>query len=255
MHDPMTVAFTIKRPWPQRRSVHVTRTGESVTMPRYWPSWATIWHVDPESDGSDDSCGWSFPKAAPEDRAWPARHAEHYWSQRFGNSTGGFHHASSLEILTSVWCEVRTQYTKKREGYIWLPLPRRDRDEILQLCISSVDNLHDAIQHARTGPAGMEELLRLVIRLQRRLYRSWWRHPRWHIWHWRIQVQPLQSLKRFLFARCLVCGGRFGWNESACSSWDGGERIWHCSCDQHDPGRVANTLMVRRVEEDVHKVR
>ena len=22
----------------------------------------TIWHVDPETDGTDDSCGWSRPK-------------------------------------------------------------------------------------------------------------------------------------------------------------------------------------------------
>jgi hypothetical protein len=33
--------------------------------------------------------------------------------------------------------------------------------------------------------------------------RTRWRlHPRWHVWHWRIQVVPLQNLKRWLWGRC-----------------------------------------------------
>ena len=43
MHEPMTVAFEIK-------SLFKTRG--------YRNSLITVWHVDPEKDGTDDSCGW-----------------------------------------------------------------------------------------------------------------------------------------------------------------------------------------------------
>jgi hypothetical protein len=29
---------------------------------------------------------------------------------------------------------------------------------------------------------------------------------KWHVWHWKIQVSPLQSLRAFLFDRCETCG-------------------------------------------------
>ena len=45
MHDPETVAFDIKYPWKSRDR-------------EYRGSFVTIWHVDPEKDGTDDSCGW-----------------------------------------------------------------------------------------------------------------------------------------------------------------------------------------------------
>lgn len=38
-------------------------------------------------------------------------------------------------------------------------------------------------------------------------------HPRWHVWHWRIQIHPLQQFMRWAFVRCEVCRGRFKWNE------------------------------------------
>lgn len=41
----MTVAFEIKRPWPQFTRGEFARS----TWGRlYWPTWITIWHVDPE---------------------------------------------------------------------------------------------------------------------------------------------------------------------------------------------------------------
>lgn len=46
---------------------------------------------------------------------------------------------------------------------------------------------------------------------------------RWHVHHWRIQVAPLQDLRRRLFQRCAWCGGRS--TKKNCVnhslSWDG----------------------------------
>jgi hypothetical protein len=46
VHDPSTVAWEIRAPW-FRRDKHF-RNG------RYHPALVTIWHVDPETDGTDD---------------------------------------------------------------------------------------------------------------------------------------------------------------------------------------------------------
>lgn len=63
MHDPMSVAFEIRRPWPRRVNWS--------TRKWYWPALITVWHVDPETDGTDNSCGW------PNNRWW--KFHVHHW--------------------------------------------------------------------------------------------------------------------------------------------------------------------------------
>ena len=57
MHDPLTVAFEIRYPWPWHR-----RVSGGVDLGR--PLLLTIWHVDPARNyvgkhSADDSCDWS----------------------------------------------------------------------------------------------------------------------------------------------------------------------------------------------------
>src|SRR6266850_1233431 len=56
MYDPMTQAFDIKYPWRK-----YGKTGRDEFQRSYRESFITIWHVDPEKNGTDDSCGWSRP--------------------------------------------------------------------------------------------------------------------------------------------------------------------------------------------------
>lgn len=61
--------------------------------------------------------------------------------------------------------------------------------------------------------------------------RSKWRiHPRWHVWHWRIQIHPLQGLMVYLFERCAICKKGYKWNEQRMGNWDG-NKSWHFRCD------------------------
>src|SRR5687767_14141855 len=52
MHDPMTVAFEIKYPWRKYPK------GDKYFPDGYREPFITVWHVDPEKRGSDDSCDW-----------------------------------------------------------------------------------------------------------------------------------------------------------------------------------------------------
>lgn len=89
---------------------------------------------------------------------------------------------------------------------------------------------------------------RIVHNTRRRFKpRPWWRHPRWHVWHWQLQCHPLQAFKRWAFSRCGGCGKRFTWGYSPVSaSWHGtgprwfrGERdVFHREC-HHTPVKAS----------------
>lgn len=56
------------------------------------------------------------------------------------------------------------------------------------------------------------------------------RRKRWrlHVHHWRLQVHPLQQLRRSLLTRCAWCGGRSVKGDPVCvsHSWDGPRGRW-----------------------------
>lgn len=68
------------------------------------------------------------------------------------------------------------------------------------------------------------------------------RDRRWrlHVHHWRIQVPPLQALRRRLLTRCEVCGGRSTrgnevdfsqqWDSPRSPWWRGEKGLRHMSC-------------------------
>jgi hypothetical protein len=69
MHDPMTIAFEIRRPWPQRSSMFRKidtrwKVGFSAFWTLagkeyYWPGLITVWHVDPSGFDSNHDCPYS----------------------------------------------------------------------------------------------------------------------------------------------------------------------------------------------------
>lgn len=62
-------------------------------------------------------------------------------------------------------------------------------------------------------------------------HRSRWR---WHVWHWRLQLPPLQALRRWALTRCAWCGGksRRGAVVNCSHQWDGPRGRWW----QGEPG-------------------
>ena len=151
MHDPKTVAHEIK------------------LLGHYF---ITIWHVDPETDGTDDSCGWPWPKLTAKERAY-------------------------AEAL--------------------------------------ITNEHDNLQHWFEDASQYDAIARIcqIFRLYKGLARPWWKHPRWHFWHWEFQIHPVQNFKRWAFSRCYHCGKRFGWGVAPVSlTWYGTGPLWFKSEDK-----------------------
>jgi hypothetical protein len=224
MHHPMTVAFEINRPWREKP----WREGE----PGYRPAMITIWHVDPEADGTDDSCGWFAPKATDAERKLAMELANEeanpvlrYFFNPHRPVTKDLkydlHYALPGDTVALCYAAIRT---------IAWRLDRREMDlKLTTLALDLGSMSHDNFQHVFGSykPAQRVDAFLLLIRAYRRVTRPWYHHPRWHIRHWQIQVQSLQALKRWLFSRCSVCGKRFSYGESPMSgSWNGTGPRW-----------------------------
>lgn len=252
MHDPMTVAFDIRLPWPGNK---------------YGIQLATIWHADPEKDGSDDSCGW-FIRSRHLDQAVLKR-----IEQRFDHDFDKVFHSDSkrvyfvglmtpngephftvpgvvLNLFFMAASEVFNSngFTNWRKARRWMQSHLFD---ILLFAENPTDSLHDGLTRkfeTGCGEAYTKEARdRRVKSLASTIYgwiarteRRWWQHPKWHLHHWKIQIHPLQQLKRWLFSRCEKCGKRFAWGESpVSSSWHGTGPRWfrseegvrHCRCN------------------------
>ena len=263
MHDPMTVAFTIKLPW-----YHTTKMGKSDY--RYWEDFITIWHVDPEK-GGEDSCGWSTPPLTELDRKVLASLvASDAYEMTFSsgsvpeqgvvlNPEYNYHQlapGNSLALVACAWLLIakeKAHLTGHDHGG-WRRLDRLSTREwwnVVQLALYPPDNLRASLcDPGRPREEQVEGFLRCVLRAYNRFYRPWYRHPRWHFWHWHLQIHPLQTFKRWAFSRCCKCGKRFRYGESPVTNqwnsegpkWFRSERgVFHGDCDRPASSQPAQT--------------
>jgi len=171
MHDSYTVAFEIRSPIGKKTKL----------CPHgYHDVWVTIWHVDPETDGSDNSCDW--------------------WGRKRKLS------AKEKAIVDAVW----------------------NLETILDNRPFYPDHeAHLRFQPVKEAAYALHQVTGFRI------------HPRWHIWHWEIQVRMFIDLKRWLWSRCSKCGQRFKWGYAPVSGqWDdegprwfrGETQVFHHEC-------------------------
>lgn len=239
MYDPMTQAFRIPFPWRSHGS-------------EYRSSFITIWHVDPESDGTDDSCGYIRPKLSADQlrriKSFAKDEAQNPWYQAFcGKTIDSPTEAQTLlaQIIYLVGSRFTKDYLCKpaikpvtyAEAYEWA----------MELLCCPIDNLRSSLcflpgWHSNNREDQLydreysaERLFYCVASFILRKRRPWYRHPKWHIWHWHIQIHPLQTFKRWAFSRCADCGGRFKWGESPWTNqWDSdGPRWFKSEYDVH----------------------
>lgn len=283
MHDPSTVAFDIKypwwkhRPWPKakrypepgadnhyawNRLTDAEKVGrDPMWRHGYRTTFITIWHVDPEKDGSDDSCGWSYPRLTPKQRerlhntAWSEGRNPYFMRCPAKEWKGTRYEAECLYrgivLLVADVLGIPLTFDEAARHAARTVHHADCIDPAGALCylpgyhdnFPNVDHsdppLKDGASRFRQERfAGIIDGIAVTLLRARR---PWWRHPKWHFWHWRLQIHPWQEFRRWAFDRCSKCGGGFAWGETCVSGqWDrnppkafrSSENIYHMDCSR-----------------------
>lgn len=248
MHSPETVAFEIYLGKKKKRNG------------KYRDPIITIWHHDPEKDGTDDSCGWFIRsrhiKEGIIDKV--AKDFEFEWDRTFTSSSGFTYNSGWFnplgENILSVQAIVLNMYliayrialnpdNKIEPGKMWdksYKFLNKHLVEIMLFAENNTDSMRDIIVRKyeigcdeKYTPERRKEWIKecasIVVCDIMRKTRPWYKHPKWHIHHWNIQFHPLQKIKRRFWDKCSVCGKR-GFKQSAMSDWNG-TKLWHQECD------------------------
>lgn len=233
MHSPETVAHEIRSPFKDKR-------GDRKSI-------ITIWHHDPEKDGTDDSCGWFIRERHVNQeildkikKEFDFNYKHYYWFDEKGIAK--FSTAGVLLNMyqTAAWIHFKRD-RKKFNNFL-----RKHLHSILLFAENPTDCGGDNItgkfylstnsnllsEDRFNGMAGM--IYTDILRKERK----WYQHPKWHIHHWNIQIHPLQKLKRRFWDKCSKCGKR-GFKGSAYSDW-GGKTVWHEHCDDTNKPNIVN---------------
>jgi hypothetical protein len=221
MHDPMTVAHEIYLGNKRKKNGH------------YRSPLITIWHADPESDGTDDSCGYTRPKLTDTQIAYTKKIAKDQFDQLYARKAAiaegkdYAHVCYNQDIYGTIYWLWRCFSKGKEVWQYGKPMSNHDLQYVYQLATNPIDNFQN---YKNNTLEEFETFVRLIYKAYCAYKRPWYKHPRWHIHHWRIQFHPLQQLKRRYWDKCAICGKR-GFKGSAHSDWDG-KRLWHSECDQ-----------------------
>ena len=244
MHDPMTQAFEIYGPrglfyqWQRRRALN--REDGTYSKIKWVDPLVTVWHVDPETDGSDDSCGFSRPKLGERDKEIVEDAVK--WDLKFPYFTSPSVSVGSvivdpaykfwqlppgetLALVAAAWQHIAWKRDNRRG---WRNLSASEISNIISLATCPTDNLRSILaDNEMKADERMRHFFRCVMRCYLTHHRRWYEHPRWHVRHWQIRVHAVQKLKRWLFSRCAECGKGFSWGYALVSyNWHGKGPQW-----------------------------
>lgn len=250
MHDPMTQAFQINYPWRK-----YGKSGRNEFEKHYRSPFITVWHVDPATDGSDDSCGWSRPRLSKDHlsrcKSLAGDEAREPWYQAYlGKKIESPTEAETLlrqaflligRVFSSAYaCKNPIKRVTFAEASAWAS----------DLLCSPSDNLRGSLSFLPGWSSNNDEdrvsdreycaerLFFCIASYILRERRPWYRHPRWHVWHWHLQIHPLQDFKRWAFSRCASCGKGFKYGQSGWTNqWNSdGPRWFKSESDLHHDG-------------------
>jgi hypothetical protein len=263
MHDPHTLITDIRIPFTGKKN-------KKGGWNEYPYSIASIWHLDPEVNGDESSCGWYMRAHHGDKEVYESIKKEFELELKFlCNSRQTTYLSFTLTLFYRVlyaiykdWNKVH-QYTRKHLEQIIL-FSNNPTDSIDR----SIDNLlqdyrrkylsHDLEAPKEYWKGHAEHFASVIYGQVLRDIRPWYKHPRWHIHHWKITIHPIQALKRALFSRCEVCGKKFKYGDSnvVSSSWYSTGPQWfksetnlrHMAC-QTLGQQIAKTVDFSKLEE------
>ena len=248
MHDPMTVAFRICWPWYRTYEFDKRKN-------KYWRTMLTIWHVDPERDGSDDSCGWFRPPLTKVQKEiihnLAGDEARDPWFRALTEKENRDPVACETLVrgaflLVSLCLENRCGWRRWR--------PRKRSVSLTEATIWAIHMVHNPVDNFRSSLAFLsgwhgnnyredspntieedkwfrersaQDFFSAIMGYILRQRRPWYRKPRWHVWHWQLQWEDVLIFKRWAFSKCAGCGKGFSWGYSpTTTSWHGTGPRW-----------------------------
>lgn len=210
MHDPMTVAFDIPNPFARHRDPAARKAGDPFRG--RWsnrPTLITVWHVDPETDGTDSSCqhaderhGWTerAEKQAREMASW----SETDFSERYFTAPGlpsvvTMPGGRAPLVFDAVSPGDALALTVAAFHTIAWQMEGRELSARHLRAAMRLGSFLDTARWFAPSKKGEDRVVtfRFLIRAYLRVDRPWWRNWRLHFWHWRIQIHPLQDLRRW----------------------------------------------------------
>lgn len=239
-YHPETLAFSFP-PYP-RGGTFTVKDGETRRAPwslgrafyalKPWIGF-DIWHIDPErpSNGqrTDDSCGWfeRRPREYTDAVAYVLKDAEAMHEIRRSlatraSVTGVYGHTYprmqagetlAVCLLVARYLELRRWWNGEdgnggaHASTLRRVFTRKRRvdDVAYDLALDPLDNLSSA-----DDPEG---LVRLIAGALHRRFKPWWKHPRWHVHHWKVNFNIVWNVRR-MFQRCATCAEPLGFGYS-----------------------------------------
>lgn len=180
-HHPETVAHEIKWPFSKKTSFGT-----------YKKTLVTIWHNDPCTDRTDNSCGWfvrarHLCKKLREDvhKEFLFHYKHNYWFDATGKPVFSVPGTVLNMFHTAIFIYFDKKHNKAAK---WMSTHLA---ELLLFSENYIDSLHSTITR-RYGGAIDEEFMKgvadTILCYIVRKERPWYKHPRWHIRHWSIQI-------------------------------------------------------------------
>lgn len=218
MHDPLTLAFEIPNPFARHYDPAARKRGDL-----FAGAWSrrdplvTIWHKDPWK-GSEDSCDWH------------GFHGAWRWDERCEAvardmaSWDGTQHGMRLFAHPAFprVVDLPTTFEPDAPKYP-ATFPEVTAGDALALTLAAFNQiawqLDRRILRGRllerviafglgdetrrmfaptTDPEQRLRIMRILVGRYLQMLRPWWRHPRFHFWHWRVVVHPWRDLRRWL---------------------------------------------------------
>ena len=243
-YHPETLAFSFP-PYPRGGGVHLNSDrgswsfGRALYALKPWIGF-DIWHIDPEIPGTgnrqDDSCGW-FDRTPGEyrdavadfmrdkgevqavqnalDRAvhQPAGYSERGWVRMTPAD------CLAACLMVAMRLEHLRRWRLKNKGKLFV----RDRyAKAMRLATALALNETDNLQSSEN----VSGFVRSIAAALNRKFRPWWKHPRWHVHHWKVNFDLPRNLHRMV-QPCATCGKRLGFGYSPVSD---GRGLHHHAC-------------------------
>jgi hypothetical protein len=192
----MTVAFEIKSPF-KTETLSLSKNNKKAERIR--PVIITIWHVDPCKDGTDDSCGWFLRgrhidknKLAKVRSDFDFNIKHNYWFNK-----SGYPQFSTIGIVVSMFRSAAwIHFDKNKRKFD--KFMQKNLHKIIHFAENPVDSLHDAItnKYNESKEGRYNPLAGIVYSWICRNTRPWYKNPKWHVHHWKIQFVFLRKFKK-----------------------------------------------------------